>query len=131
MILKISHIFVLACVLAFTNAAAIPSLPKGVAEEVQSENQNFLAQNLLNVEVVSSDFSASEDEFTAIEVITTRTPGPTITAKHYGNIGCLVFKKGYKVKKIFAQKSTYPKEIIRFELWCSGELSKIGHQFMK
>ena len=117
MILKISHIFVLACFLACANAAAIPSLPK--------------AQNLLNVEVVSSDFSASEDEFTTIEVITTRTPGPTITAKHYGNIGCLVFKKGYKVKKIFAQKSTYPKEIIRFELWCSGELSKIGHQFMK
>ena len=97
MILKISHIFVLACVLAFTNAAAIPSLPKG-----QSEIQNYLAQNLLNVEVVSSDFSASEDEFTAIEVITTRTPGPKITSKYHGNMGCRVFKKGFKVRKIFA-----------------------------
>jgi hypothetical protein len=101
MILKISHIFVFACVLAFTNAAAIPSLPKGVSGDVQSEIQNYLAQNLLNVEVVSSDFSASEDEFTAIEVKTTRTPGPTITTEHYGNMGCQVFKKGYKVRKIF------------------------------
>ena len=97
MILKISHIFVLACVLAFTNAAAIPSLPKG-----QSEIQNYLAQNLLNVEVVSSDFSASEDEITALEVITSRTPGPTITTEHYGNMGCRVFRKAYKVREIFA-----------------------------
>ena len=72
MILKISHIFVIACFLAFTNAAAIPSLPKGGAGDVQSEIQNYLAQNLLNVEVVSSDFGASEDESTAIEFITTK-----------------------------------------------------------
>ena len=31
---------------------------------------------------VSSDFSASEDEFTAIDVITTTTPDPTIITEH-------------------------------------------------
>ena len=102
MILKISPIFVLACVLAFTNGAAIPSLPRGVSGDVQSEVQNYLAQNLLNVEGASSDFSALENESIADEVITTRTPGPTITTKHYGNMGCRVFKKGYKVREIFA-----------------------------
>ena len=88
MILKISHIFVLACVLAFTNAAAIPSLPKGVSGDVQSEIQNYLAQNLLNVERSSSDFSALEDESTADEVIATATPEKTISTEHYGNTVC-------------------------------------------
>ena len=94
MILKISHIFVIACFLAFTNAAAIPSLPKGVAGDVQSEIQNFLAQNLLNVEGASSDFSALEDESTADEVITTAIPETTISTEHYGNTVCRVFKWG-------------------------------------
>ena len=34
---------------------------------------------------------------------------------------------GYKIRKIFALESTYPKEIIEF--WINDELSKIGHQF--
>ena len=102
MILKISHIFVLACVLAFTNGAAIPSLPKEVSGDVQSEIQNYLGQNLLNVEAVSSDFSALEDESTADEVIILTTPDQTNTTEHYGNMGCRVFKKGYKVRNIFA-----------------------------
>ena len=94
MILKISHIFVLACVLAFTNGAAIPSLPKEVSGDVQSEIQNYLGQNLLNVEAVSSDFSALEDESFADEVITTPTPATTISTEHYGNMVCRVFKGG-------------------------------------
>ena len=32
----------------------------------------------------------------------------------YGNTGCRVFKRGYKIRKIFAQESTYPKEIFEF-----------------
>ena len=36
---------------------------------------------------------------------------------------------GYKVRKIFAKESTYPKEISNFEFWINGELSKIGHHF--
>ena len=31
---------------------------------------------------------------------------------------------GYKIRKIFALESTYPKEIIEF--WIDNELSKIG-----
>ena len=31
---------------------------------------------------------------------------------------------GYKIRKIFAQESTYSKEIIEFEFWINGELSK-------
>ena len=34
---------------------------------------------------------------------------------------------GYKIRKILAKESTYPKEIIEF--WINGELSKIGHHF--
>ena len=97
MILKISHIFVLACVLAFTNGAAIPSLPRGVSGDVQSEVQNYLAQNLLNVEGASSDFSALEDESTAGEVLTTAIPETTISTEHYGNTVCRVFK--WRVQK--------------------------------
>ena len=32
----------------------------------------------------------------------------------YGNTGCRVFKKGYKIRKIFAEESINPKEIIEF-----------------
>ena len=32
--------------------------------------------------------------------------------EHYGNKGCGVFKRGYKFRKIFAEESTYPEEII-------------------
>ena len=35
-------------------------------------------------------------------------------AEEYGNTGCGVFKWGYKIRKIFAYKSTYSKEIIEF-----------------
>ena len=52
MILKIGHIFVIVIFLTFTKAATIRS----DAAQIQS----FLAQNLLNIEEVSSDFSASE-----------------------------------------------------------------------
>ena len=106
MILKISHIFVLACFLACANAAAIPSLPKGVAGDVQSAVQNYLAQNLLNVKGVPSDFSASKDESRAIKVINTTTSDP----EHYGNTGCLVFKcevcaiKGFYLICYFSMK---------------------------
>jgi hypothetical protein len=31
---------------------------------------------------------------------------------------------GYKIRKIFAYESTYSKEIIKFENWVSGEVSK-------
>ena len=31
---------------------------------------------------------------------------------------------GYKIRKIFAKKSTYPKEILNFENWYNGEVSK-------
>ena len=31
---------------------------------------------------------------------------------------------GYKIRKIFAKESTYPKEILNFEFWINGELSK-------
>ena len=34
---------------------------------------------------------------------------------------------GYKIRKILAKESTYPKEIIEF--WINGKLSKIGHHF--
>ena len=34
---------------------------------------------------------------------------------------------GYKIRKILAKESTYPKEIIEF--WINGELSKIGYHF--
>ena len=88
MILKISHIIVIACFLAFTNAAAIPSLQKEVAGDVQSEIQNYLAQNLLSVEGASSDFSALEDESTADMVIATVTLEKTISTEHYGNTVC-------------------------------------------
>ena len=30
-------------------------------------------------------------------------------ATHYGNTGCGVFKQGYKLRKVFAEESTYPK----------------------
>ena len=33
---------------------------------------------------------------------------------------------GYKIRKIFALKSTCPKEILNFENWCSGEVSNLG-----
>ena len=46
----------------------------------------------------------------------------------YGNTGCGVFKRGYEIRKIVAQESTYSKEIIEF-LDLDGELSKIGHHF--
>ena len=36
---------------------------------------------------------------------------------------------GHKIRKIFEQESTFPKEIIEFEFWINGELSKIGHHF--
>ena len=36
---------------------------------------------------------------------------------------------GYKIRKILAKESTYPKEIIEFEFWNNGELSKIEHHF--
>ena len=32
---------------------------------------------------------------------------------------------GYKIRKIFAEKST----LLNFENWCNGELSNIGHHF--
>ena len=41
---------------------------------------------------------------------------------HYGTMGCGVFKRGYKIRKIFAQESTYSKEIIEFKNWVNGEL---------
>ena len=125
MILKISHIFVLACVLAFTNAAAIPSLSKGVSGDVQSEIQNYLAQNLLNVEVVSSDFSASEDEITALEVITSRTPGPTITTEHYGNMSCRVFKRGYKSER-FSPKNFFL-FLDKYDMYCKRHDLSLFH----
>ena len=33
---------------------------------------------------------------------------------HYGNMSCGVFKRGYKIRKVFALESTYLKEIIEF-----------------
>ena len=32
----------------------------------------------------------------------------------YGNTDCQIFKWEYKIRKIFAKESTYPKEIIEF-----------------
>ena len=36
------------------------------------------------------------------------------TYVEYGNTDCGVFKQGYKIRKIFAKETTYPKEIIEF-----------------
>ena len=41
-------------------------------------------------------------------------------AKYYGNTGCGVVNWGYKIKKIFAEKSTY---LFNFENWVNGEVS--------
>ena len=38
-----------------------------------------------------------------------------IAAVHYGNTGCRVFKRGYKIGNI---------QIIEFENWCNGKVSK-------
>ena len=32
----------------------------------------------------------------------------------YGNMGCGVSNRGYKIRKVFAKESTYLKEIIQF-----------------
>ena len=32
--------------------------------------------------------------------------------------------RAYKFSKVFAEKSTYLKEMIEFEKWCNGEVSK-------
>ena len=32
--------------------------------------------------------------------------------------------QGYRIRKIFAERSTYPRKLLNFENWCGGEVSK-------
>ena len=43
--------------------------------------------------------------------------GIVAKVQDYGSTGCEVFKQGYKIRKTFAKKSTYPKDIIEFGDW--------------
>ena len=49
--------------------------------------------------------------------------GLNVVNLQYGNMGCHVFREGYKIRLIFGQKMTYFKGIILVKL----QSSKIGH----
>ena len=51
--------------------------------------------------------------------------------RYYGNKGCEVFKHlGYiKFERFLPKNQHAQRKFLKFENWCSGELSKIGHHF--
>ena len=55
---------------------------------------------------------------------------PTVQ-RQYGNTGYRVFKRGYKLERIFHKNHHPQKKLMNFENWCNGELSKIEHHLCK
>ena len=48
----------------------------------------------------------------------------------YGNTGCGVFKRGVTKLERFLHKNQHTqRNLLNFEFWINGELSKIGHHF--
>ena len=54
--------------------------------------------------------------------------------EEYGNTCCQIFNRGLwgcNIRKIFVKNQYTERKLMSFENWCSGELSKIGHHFIK
>ena len=47
---------------------------------------------------------------------------------HYGNTGCRVFKRGYKIRKKLPKNQHTQRKLLNSENWCNGEVPKFDFQ---